>query len=179
MPNLRTLNLNFNAIANLAPLKFIPRLKKLLCAGNRLADSTVVTELLTDFPHLRQLDVRDNPVTLGFYAPIQVLVCKERKGPVDPFVLPDGDSARDELYAGRLDETTKLRRRLHQVVFTTSCRKLRTLDGLTVERQTVLQKDAVLQTLLSEGLLPSLDEAKASAPEPAQEVESTKEPVKA
>lgn len=178
MPNLRTLNLNFNAIANLAPLKFIPRLKKLFCAGNRLADSTVVTELLTDFPHLRQLDVRDNPVTLGFYAPIQVLVCKERKGPVDPFVLPDGDTARDELYAGRLDEATKLRRRLHQVVFTTSCRKLRTLDGLPVQRQTVLQKDAVLQTLLSEGLLPSLDEANAPASEPAQGIESVKESVK-
>jgi hypothetical protein len=154
MPNLRTLNLNFNAIRDLEPLRFIPRLKKLLVAGNRLADSTAVTELLIEFPHLTQLDLRDNPVTLGFYAPMQVLVPTDRNGYVDPFMLPDADVERDALFSSRLDEMTKLRRRLHQIVFVASCKRLRKLDGLGLDRETVLVKDAVFQTLVAEGLLP-------------------------
>ncbi|KAK7414655.1 Protein nud1 [Neonectria punicea] len=154
MPNLRTLNLNFNAVSDLAPLRFIPRMKKLLVAGNRLADSTTVTELLLEFPHLTQLDLRDNPVTIGFYPSVQVLVSTDRAGFVDPFMLPDGDVGRDEMYASRLDETTKLRRRLHQIVFAASCKRLRKLDGLPIRRETVLFKDGLYQTLVAEGLLP-------------------------
>ncbi|KAF4984530.1 hypothetical protein FZEAL_306 [Fusarium zealandicum] len=153
MPNLRTLNINFNAICNLEPLRFIPRLKKLLVAGNRLADSTVVTELLMEFPHLGQLDVRDNPVTIGFYPSMQVLVAM-RSGFVDPFMLPDADVERDELFASRLDEMTKMRRRLHQIVLVASCKKLRKLDGLVINRKAVLVRDSVFQALVAEGLLP-------------------------
>jgi Leucine-rich repeat (LRR) protein len=148
------LNINFNAIRDLEPLRFIPRLKKLLVAGNRLADSTMVTELLIEFPHLTQLDLRDNPITIGFYAPTQMLVPADRQGYVDPFMLPDTDVERDQLFSSRLDEMTKLRRRLHQIVFTASCKRLRKLDGLGIDRETVLAKDAVFQTLVAEGLLP-------------------------
>jgi hypothetical protein len=154
MPNLRTLNINFNAIRDLEPLRFIPRLKKLLVAGNRLADSTMVTELLIEFPHLTQLDLRDNPITIGFYAPTQMLVPADREGYIDPFMLPDTDVERDQLFSSRLDEMTKLRRRLHQIVFVASCKRLRKLDGLGIDRETVLTKDAVFQTLVAEGLLP-------------------------
>ncbi|KAF5680576.1 Septation initiation network scaffold cdc11 [Fusarium heterosporum] len=154
MPNLRTLNLNFNAVRDLEPLRFIPRLKKLLVAGNRLADSTQVTELLIEFPHLTQLDLRDNPITIGFYAPMQMMVPTDRNRYVDPFMLPDADVERDELFSSRLDQPTKLRRRLHQIVFAASCRRLRKLDGLGLDRETVLVKDAVFQALVAEGLLP-------------------------
>ncbi|KAF7551998.1 hypothetical protein G7Z17_g4638 [Cylindrodendrum hubeiense] len=170
MPNLRTLNLNFNAVSDLAPLRFIPRMKKLLVAGNRLADSTTVTELLIEFPHLTQLDLRDNPVTLGFYPSVQVLVSMDRTGFVDPFMLPDGDVGRDELYASRLDETTKLRRRLHQIVFAASCRRLRKLDGLPLRREVVLFKDELYQTLVAEGLLPD-DTLVGDGSSPQKEVE--------
>jgi len=156
MPNLRTLNVNFNAIADLSPLRYVPRLKKLLVAGNRLADSTAVTQLLVDFPHLTQLDVRDNPVTLGFYAPVQVLVPTERQGSCDPFTLPDADVERDELFASRLDEATRLRRRLHHVVLVSNCRRLRRLDGLPVRRRDVLAEDDLLRTLVAEGLVPKM-----------------------
>ncbi|OAQ69744.1 conserved leucine-rich repeat protein [Pochonia chlamydosporia 170] len=154
MPNLRTLNVNFNALRDLSPLQFIPRLKKLLVAGNRLADSTRVTQLLTEFPHLTQLDVRDNPVTLGFYAPLQVLVPTDGSGIADPFILPDADVGRDETFASRLDEATRLRRRLHQVVLVASCSRLRVLDGLPVCRRDIMARDRLLQTLIDDGLVP-------------------------
>ncbi|KAK5997705.1 Septation initiation network scaffold protein cdc11 [Cladobotryum mycophilum] len=165
MPNLRMLNLNFNAISNLGPLRFIPRMKKLLVAGNRLADSTSVTELLTDFPHLTQLDLRDNPITQGFYPPVQVLVTAERTCSDDPFTLPEADLERDATFSRRLDEPTKLRRRLHEVVFVASCKRLRKLDGLLIKRSDVLARDPLLQTLIDEGLVPELDDTLVAEPE--------------
>ncbi|GKT87708.1 conserved leucine-rich repeat protein (WD repeat domain-containing protein) [Colletotrichum tofieldiae] len=155
MPNLRSLNLNFNAIADLSPIRFIPRLKKLLVAGNRLSDSTTVTELLTDFPHLTQLDLRDNPITQGFYPPVHVTISAERGHIADPFTLPEADPERDAVFARRLDETTRLRRRLYQVVFVGCCKKLKVLDGLLVKRQHMLARDPSFQALVKEGLLPS------------------------
>ncbi|OHF02351.1 WD repeat domain-containing protein [Colletotrichum orchidophilum] len=155
MPNLRSLNLNFNAVADLSPIRFVPRLKKLLVAGNRLADSTTVTELLTDFPHLTQLDLRDNPITQGFYPPVHVTVSADRGHVADPFTLPEADSERDAMFARRLDETTRLRRRLYQVVFVGCCKKLKLLDGLPVKRQHMLARDPSFQALVKEGLLPS------------------------
>ncbi|OAA69854.1 septation initiation network scaffold protein cdc11 [Cordyceps fumosorosea ARSEF 2679] len=153
MPNLRSLNINFNAISNVKPLEYIPRLKKLMMAGNRLADSTSVTQLLMDFPHLTRLDTRDNPMTLGFYAPLQALVKANGEETSTPFALPDADEERDELYVSRLDEATKLRRRLHQVVLAASCSRLRMLDGLPVQRKRVLAMDSLLVSLVEEGLV--------------------------
>ncbi len=153
MPNLRSLNINFNAISNVKSLQYIPRLKKLLMAGNRLADSTSVTQLLIDFPHLTRLDTRDNPMTLGFYAPLQALVKTNGKETTMPFALPDADEERDELYVSRLDEPTKLRRRLHQVVLAASCSRLRILDGLPMRRKQVLAMDSLLTALAEEGLV--------------------------
>ncbi|GAO16201.1 uncharacterized protein UV8b_05584 [Ustilaginoidea virens] len=162
MPNLRTLNINFNAVSDLTPLRFIPRLKKILAAGNRLSDCAAVTELLTEFPHLTQLDVRDNPVTLGFYAPLlQVMVPAAGSGSVDPFILPNADAARDGTFASRLDEATKLRRRLHQVALVASCGRLRTLDGLPVCREKMLARDELLQTLMQDGVVPDAEQLEA------------------
>lgn len=154
MPNLRTLNVNFNAIANLAPLRFIPRLKNLLAAGNRLVDSTSVTKLLIDFPHLSRLDVRDNPMTLGYYAPSQALVLMNSEDKSARFTLPDADEEHDMKFSSRLDEATRLRRRLHQVVLAASCKRLRMLDGLQVRRKELLAMDTVLVKLIEEGMLP-------------------------
>ncbi|KAI3541945.1 WD repeat domain-containing protein [Colletotrichum filicis] len=189
MPNLRSLNLNFNAVADLSPIRFIPRLKKLLVAGNRLADSTTVTELLTDFPHLTQLDLRDNPITQGFYPPVHVTVSADQGHVADPFTLPEADPERDAMFARRLDETTRLRRRLYQVVFVGCCKKLKLLDGLPVKRQHMLARDPSFQALVKEGLLPSdvaqvpivapaaVAEAPREAPAPAQRQTPARAPV--
>ncbi|KAK1965828.1 WD repeat domain-containing protein [Colletotrichum sublineola] len=174
MPNLRSLNLNFNAVSDLSPIRFIPRLKKLLVAGNRLSDSTTVTELLTDFPHLTQLDLRDNPITQGFYPPVHVTISADRGHVADPFTLPEADPERDAVFARRLDETTRLRRRLYQVVFVGCCKKLKLLDGLPVKRQHMLARDPSFQALVKEGLLPS---DVAQVPTPAPEARPAEPPV--
>ena len=182
-PNLRVLNLNFNALTDLAPLRYVPRLKKLLVAGNRLADARAFTRVLQGFPHLARLDARDNPATLGFYPPPVVAVAAPRTAsregagedgvPVDvaaehqdqdqddPFVLPDlahpAAQERDARFQARVDADTRMRRRLYEVVVLARCRRLRTLDGLPARRDLLARRDDVWCALVKAGVVEADD----------------------
>lgn len=72
LPNLRVLNLNFNAIKDLNPLIGIVRLNKLLVVGNRiqrLRKSVRVLEMIggRNGSSLTKVDFRGNQVVAGFY----------------------------------------------------------------------------------------------------------------
>ncbi|KAL2157841.1 hypothetical protein VTH06DRAFT_5110 [Thermothelomyces fergusii] len=141
MPNLRVLNLNMNALADLTPLRAVPRLKRLFVAGNRLADPAGVVGTLGALGCLAVADLRDNPLTQGFYAPVQVVVRKD--GPDDSaadgaegeqqFVLGDQDAERDARYCARLDMDTRVRRRLYETMVRKKCARVRKLDGLVLD----------------------------------------------
>ncbi|KAH7021151.1 uncharacterized protein B0I36DRAFT_333865 [Microdochium trichocladiopsis] len=183
MPNVRVLNLNFNALNDLSPLRFIPRLKKLSAAGNRLAEAGQVANVLAEFPHLAKLDLRDNPTTLGFYPPLQTLVHVDEDGekPFDPFVLPEGNAERDGQFLARLDMGTRMRRRLYEMVVQGRCQRLKSLDGLAVCRSDVSKKDAIWMALSKTGVLSSIHmgaEEKAKPDEEAEECELPPLPAK-
>lgn len=171
MPNLRTLNINFNALGDLSALRYIPRLKKLLAAGNRLADvNKAVAGLLAEFPHLSKLDLRDNAATLGFYPPHHShtsLVSTENNENSaehqlpDPFTLPDASRERDATYATRLDMGTKKRRRLHELAITQACPRLKVLDGLALQRDEVTKRDDVWTALAVCGAIAEPNKATA------------------
>ncbi|KAK7755831.1 Protein nud1 [Diatrype stigma] len=178
MPNLRVLNLNCNALEDLSPLRYVPRLKKLLAAGNRLADARQFTCVLEGFPHLARLDARDNPATLGFYPPplssqqMQTLAAnaegswegeeggqQQEQQQQQPFSLPDAPDGgdRDRRFQGRLDMGTRMRRRLYEVVVLGRCRRLRVLDGLPVDRSPggspLSKRDKVWEALVESGVV--------------------------
>ncbi|KAI0843711.1 hypothetical protein F5Y06DRAFT_255639 [Hypoxylon sp. FL0890] len=176
MPNVRVLNLNMNAIEDITALRYIPRLKKLLVAGNRLADAGQVADVLAGFPHLARLDLRDNPATLGFYAPIQSLVPTDNgdggRG-FDPFSLPDADVDRDDRFASRSDMGTRMRRRFYELVVLDRCRRLKMLDGLPVDASGVgiakLKKGKVWDALVRSGVVK--EEVNTEAVKSAEEEE--------
>jgi Leucine-rich repeat (LRR) protein len=151
MPNLRVLNLNMNALSDLSPLRAVPRLKRLFVAGNRLADPVALVNALSGWQHLAVVDVRDNPMTQGFYAPVQVQAVVRRQQHLkrggddemgregcgegeEMFVLGDQDAERDGLYCGRLDMDTRVRRRLYETMVGKRCARVRKLDGLLLKR---------------------------------------------
>jgi protein NUD1 len=162
LPNLRSINLNMNAVSDLAPLAGIPRLKRILASGNRVTNAAGLVEALAGFSHLREVDVRDNPVTQGFYAPVQVVV---RKGEqvvestrYEPFSLPDQDSERDHAYCGRLDMDTRMRRRLYEQMVGGGCDRVRKLDGLPLDaRKGATGRDSVWRALRDKGLISPAD----------------------
>ncbi|KAK0670934.1 hypothetical protein QBC41DRAFT_363670 [Cercophora samala] len=174
MPNLRVLNLNMNALGEIKPLRYIPRLKRLFVSGNRLGDAAKLVEVLSGFRWLRECDVRDNLVTLGFYAPLQhqqssgsnhMVVVKHDKGGEGRdegggrFVLPEQDAQRDREYRGRLDSNTAMRRRLWEFMVSERVGSVRRLDGLEVKGDGKKQgdgdgdRDGAWRKLLEGGLV--------------------------
>lgn len=75
VPNLRTLNLNYNAIRDLRPLVGIVRLQTLLLAGNRISRLRQTSAAFRRINSaLDEIDLRQNPLTVGFYTPQETLV---------------------------------------------------------------------------------------------------------
>ncbi|KAJ5102250.1 hypothetical protein NUU61_004472 [Penicillium alfredii] len=190
-PNLKVLNLNFNSVAEIEPLVGMACLTRLMVAGNRLARMRRVCQILSRLGRtnkgnacsLRKLDLRGNPLTVGFYPPPvtgsgthvdrKKLKSQERavvqqgsgrdlsdaladigrddqlSRPVawedgmktdhdvevnDPFTLPLADPQADDKYLSRLDQATRLRRRvLELLLYAGTSGSLHTLDGLELK----------------------------------------------
>lgn len=161
MPNLRVVNLNFNALSDLSPLQYIPRLKRVLAAGNRLASASDTVQVLSGFPHLQTVDLRDNPITQGFYAPMRVLVRGDEADAVtDTFALPGQDDEADARYSSRLDLETRMKRRIYESIFVEACEKLKVLDGLVARRDIGQLRDAVWIALAARELVVNDDGSK-------------------
>ena len=190
-PNVRVLNLNFNALKDLKPLLGIQRLKRLYLAGNRLARLRKTTSMLSQFPSLQTVDLRSNQLTLGFYPALLDTALAVRKvcdgGEVlEPFTIGNVDSERDAKYAGRLDMETKMMRRVYELLVLGGCPRLKILDGLDVNRSVMELRDGVWDTLIQAGVLlmngneAALgvhSEGSSTLREPEEEPEEEPEPV--
>jgi Leucine-rich repeat (LRR) protein len=166
--NLRTLNMSFNAITDIRPLLNITRLEKLFVSGNRIARLRKTVAVLARMPHLRKTDLRDNPVTHGFYTPISVAknsvsTVADDEEPLSEaqlqlqiamsHCLPNADHATDTEHLARLDEDTKLRRRVYEILLSNGCKTLSTLDGLSFAKDRALIRDGVWERLLKLGVV--------------------------
>lgn len=153
MPNLRVANLCFNGLSDISGLSSIPRLKRLLLAGNRLANMKSLLGVLGQFPWLTEVDLRDNVVTQGFYPPIRVVLQDGETQAADIFKLPDADHERDARYCGRLDMETRIQRRVYERKCVRSCKHLQKLDGLPVNRKIRHIRDVVWKNMALRGML--------------------------
>jgi Leucine-rich repeat (LRR) protein len=157
--NTRVLNLNFNALRDIRPLLGILRLKKLHLAGNRLTRLRTTTYVLSQFPSLSLADLRNNPLTLGFYPPLSETRLVVREGieeeqdTTEPFTLGKADRGRDARYASRLDIETKMLRRVFEMLVLGGNLRLKSLDGLSVDRSVLEAKDKVWDALIETGVL--------------------------
>lgn len=118
--------------------------------------------------------MRNNPLTVGFYTSqsaiskveqrIVLLTPNSPQGEDDvdedtaaragqAYLLPPSDKDDDKAARERLDEDTKLRRRVYEMLLVASCKDLRTLDGLEVEREEVGRKDEIWDRLRELGVL--------------------------
>lgn len=197
-PNLKVLNLNFNSLAGIEELVGMNCLSRLAAAGNRIARMRKLCQVLSrigkatkgDACSLQKVDLRGNPLTVGFYPPPvtgsgkngeekkKVKPKAERrsrkkkvgadfptvladlglstddmnmKHPAtwgeeeeddvvhtehnvefnDPYMLPPADPQADKKYLSHLDDSTKLRRRvLELMLYAGSGGSITFLDGL-------------------------------------------------
>ncbi|KAI7375465.1 hypothetical protein KC336_g19989, partial [Hortaea werneckii] len=182
LPNLLTLNLNFNSLRDLRPLLNIHKLQTLRLAGNRLSRLRKTIAVLGKLQYITSLDLRDNPLTQSFYPPLtatstqQSLVLKTQLSPTTihdedaqaeifeqaQYTLPlctdsTTDSAgkrKDDLHQTRLDEETKLRRRVYELLIGHSCPFAHEVDGLRFDRAKAGRvKDGTWERLVQLGIV--------------------------
>jgi len=169
VPNLRCLNLNFNAIKDLRPLLNMGELNTLLAASNRLSRLRKTAAVLSRLSSLENLDLRDNPFTVGFYAkPHEHRLVTAASSPApsgdeknehsmdaeeEHFTLPPCTRELDATYFSRLDEGTKLRRRVYEMLLTSSCKVLDSLDGKRFVKGDVLVRDGIWERLVVLGVV--------------------------
>ena len=172
MPNLTTLNLNYNSLKDIRPLLNIQKLEQLSVCGNRLHRLRKSVATFSRLTTLRTLDIRDNPLTQGFYASIAStmsrntsVVCKVRGRALEDedqqaaefescrYEFPSGDVEQDRQHRARLDEDTRLRRRVYEMLSANSCPNLSELDGLKLDKATAGAKDSIWKRLVELGII--------------------------
>jgi len=78
---------------------------------------------------------------------------EEEHDPTEPFTLGKADRGRDVRYTSRLDIETKMLRRVFEMLVLGGNLRLKTLDGLSVDRSVLEAKDKVWDALIETGVL--------------------------
>jgi protein NUD1 len=151
--------LNFNALKDIRPLLGIVRLKKVHLAGNRILKLRTTTNVLAQFPTLTRVDLRSNPLTQGFYAPVVETRLTHREGAetddifCEPFTLGNADMEKDKKYTSRLDMETRMLRRVYEMLVLGRSERLNFLDGLPVDISITVAKDKICEALIRAGIV--------------------------
>lgn len=146
MPNVRSLNLNYNFLSELSALTGLSRLQKLTVVGSRLKDfGRPLIKLLESLPELELLDLRMNPFNSPFYAPLlaEVNGAMADQGPhmsqyeiiASTPRLPGSKlwASMDERFRKALPNEFYLRRTTYRALVIGTNVRLKLLDGLSVD----------------------------------------------
>ncbi|KAK4494792.1 hypothetical protein PRZ48_014148 [Zasmidium cellare] len=170
LPNVTTLNLNFNSLKDLRPLLNIQKLQHLSVCSNRVARLRKTLITLSKLCTLKSVDLRDNPVTQGFYAPhtcVEPQTSVVRRAPAEAtdediaaekleaarYILAPGDASQDSIHYARLDEDTKLRRRVYHLLLASTCKSIEHVDGLAFDKMGAMTKDKTMERLVELGIM--------------------------
>jgi hypothetical protein len=133
LPNLRTLDLSYNGLRDIRPLAPLSGLVSLKLTGCRIERLRKTVATMGKLEKLLKLDMKDNPLTQGFYGP---------------------ETSEDKTYKGKLDEDTAIRRRTYELLMAYSCRREGfMLDGLVFDAKAAVAKDQVWERLVDLGVL--------------------------
>lgn len=149
-PNMRVLNLNFNALSDLTPLQGSIKLKHILLAKNRIKKMRRTCLTLSRLPALKKIDLRDNPLTVGFYNPFTDPV---EKAEVRPHRLPAPSAESDTKWFSLMDEMTWLRRRAMELLLAQCCKGLEEVDGLKFDGERLIKEKGTWEKLMGKGVL--------------------------
>lgn len=149
-PNIRILNLNFNALSDLSSLQGSIKLKHILLAKNRIQKMRRTCLTLSRLRALKRVDLRDNPLTVGFYSP---LVGHIEKAGLRPYRIPAPTAENDSKWIILMDEVTLLRRRAVELLLAQCCKGLEEVDGLNFDGGKIIQEKGTWERLMGKGVL--------------------------
>ena len=151
-PNCQELHLSFNGISDIGSLRRMRKLRRLSIGRNRIKRLRKTCLVLSRLRGLRDLDLRDNPLTLGFY-PQQHAASDGDIRPEHFYNMLRRDASKDEDWWGLLDETTKLKRRAMELLLADMCSNLRDLDGAVFGADAEHREDQTWNSLTERGVL--------------------------
>ena len=158
-PNIRNLNINFNAVKDFSPLQGMVRLKEIHIARNRIKKLRRCCLILSRLPGLQKVDLRDNPLTIGMYAPglaNETLATPDEsttEAEATQNNLPHQDQTTDTTWTQRIDETTHLKRLLLQQLLAEGCPDLTVLNGLAFNHRSISDTHQMRDKLTQMGVL--------------------------
>ncbi|BFZ62646.1 Protein nud1 [Saitoella coloradoensis] len=153
-PNLRVLNISYNAIRDISALHDLQKLNRLFAVGNELERAGDVCNTLLNLRHLQVLDLRGNPLTQGFYAPVTMTSTSIDHRQL--YTLAMSKSAqeewqtRDATFRKHLPADLQLKRKAYEGLVYTSAPGLKWLCGGTVTSRDIADADKVLSCLETE-----------------------------
>ena len=161
-PNVRNLNLNFNAVKDLSPLQGMREMKELHLARNRIKKLRRTCLVLSRLEGVQKADLRDNPLTIGMYPPYQATGASADQASAydsttevnaDQNTLPHQKQTTDTTWTQRIDETTHLRRLILQQLLAEGCPHLSNLNGLPFNQSKVFETGEMRDKLTQMGVL--------------------------
>ncbi|CAO3699453.1 unnamed protein product [Rhizopus stolonifer] len=147
MPNLATLYLSTNRIADIRPLRKLKYLQRLILIDNRITSLNEVIAVVKQLKNLNYLDLRQNPISTSLYNPLSLSLLKgDHRPPLDdsdnksqtsnsPYVSTALDSewqAQDGLFLQSLNDHWKMRRKVYRSLLLLECPKLIELDHIQI-----------------------------------------------
>lgn len=131
--------LDHNFIDDLSPLVGLARLHHLSIRGGRVDKARPLLQTLSTLPELEHLDLRVNPLTLGFYPSSSYSTPSLTSGPAAA-----DHRAEDAKFRRCLPDEWLARRSAYRALVIDTCPRLSHLDGLCIrERQRAKAKDLV------------------------------------
>ncbi|EGG09029.1 uncharacterized protein MELLADRAFT_77162 [Melampsora larici-populina 98AG31] len=148
MPNVRSVNLNYNFLTDLDALVGLTRLQKLTVVGSRLKEfGRRLIKVLESLPELELLDLRTNPFCSSFYAPLLAELGTNKSPHLNQYeiiassansstpCMPKSQqwNSMDERFRKALPNEYYLKRTTYRALVIGTNLKLKVLDGLYID----------------------------------------------
>ncbi|KAG5438531.1 hypothetical protein PCANB_002635 [Pneumocystis canis] len=132
--NVHTLNISYNHLKDINPLKGMPSLKRLFINGNQISKITDIIKVLSSLKALRSFDIRLNPCVANLYPPFFSLDSNDFSAHFGLQIkLYDNTWVeKDREFFKTLHKKLQLRRRLYQDLILSSCPLLKWLNGKSI-----------------------------------------------
>ncbi|KAG4305076.1 hypothetical protein PORY_001246 [Pneumocystis oryctolagi] len=137
--NLRTLNLSYNHLKDISPLKGMPMLKRLFINGNQISKISNVVEILSTLKSLQNFDMRLNPCVINLYPPFFSLDSNNSSihFSLQMKLYDNTWVEKDKAFFKTLPKKLQLRRGLYRDLILSSCPLLKWLNGKNISENHV------------------------------------------
>ncbi|KAI8089419.1 uncharacterized protein BX664DRAFT_314627 [Halteromyces radiatus] len=145
LPNLSVLNLSYNHLESIKPLRKLGYLQRLILVGNQMENVNDLVKHLQSLEKLQFLDLRENPVSCRYYSPLNGKNSSSNQ--TYRYIIEDHNEEwilKDMEHVRSLSLPWLQRRLTYRALFIKACIKLTRMDGILITDQDRTQVDYII-----------------------------------